>query len=97
MPEPAKKAFTGLMPMVVLTVTAMLAVMAMLTVMVMLGASLMLTTWPGRRKCHDLRMPANRPCSIVAGSQAAMQLTITLQTLPRALPPYESPRQRDRH
>lgn len=91
MPEPAKKAFTGLMPMV------MLPVMAMPTVMVMRRTSLMLTTWPGRRKCHDLRMPANRPCMIVAGSQAAMQLTITLQTLPRALPPRESPRQRDRH
>jgi hypothetical protein len=91
MPEPAKKAFTGLMPMAVSTL------IAMPTVMVMLGTSLMFTTWPGRRKCHDLRMPANRPCIIVAGSQAAMQLTITLQTLPRALPPRESPRQRDRH
>jgi hypothetical protein len=73
MPEPAKKAFTGLMPMVVLTVTVMLPVMAMPTVMVMRRTSLMLTTWPGRRKCHDLRMPANRPCIIGAGSQAARQ------------------------
>jgi hypothetical protein len=67
MPEPAKKAFTGLMPMVVLTVIVMLAVMAML------WTSLVLTTWPGRRKCHDLRMPANRPCIIGAGSQATRQ------------------------
>jgi hypothetical protein len=68
MPEPAKKAFTGLMPMVVV-----FTVIVMFTVMEMLGSSLVLTTWPGRRKCHDLRMPANRPCIIGAGSQAARQ------------------------
>jgi hypothetical protein len=58
MPEPAKKAFTGLMPMV-----AVFTVIVMFTVMEMLGSNLVLTTWPGRRKRHDLRMPANRPAS----------------------------------
>jgi hypothetical protein len=72
MPEPAKKAITWLMPNMVFTAIVMLVMPA---VMVMLGTSLMLTTWPGRRKCHDLRMPANRPCIIVAGSQAARQFT----------------------
>jgi hypothetical protein len=58
MPEPAKKAATGLMPAVVFTAITVLAVMVMLTVMGMLVTSLILTTWPGRRKCHALRMPA---------------------------------------
>lgn len=99
MPEPAKKTAAGLIAMVVLTAVvvtaiAMLAVVMMLAVMVMLVIS---TTWPGRRKCHALRMPVKSRCIIVAGSRAGMLLTAALATIPRALPLRESLRQRDRH
>ena len=105
MPEPAKKTAAGLIAMVVLTAVvvliavvltaiAMLAVAMMLAVMVMLVIS---TTWPGRRKCHALRMPATSRCIIVEGSGAGMPLTAALATMPRALPLRESLRQRDRH
>jgi mannose-6-phosphate isomerase-like protein (cupin superfamily) len=53
------------MSVVVFTAITVLAVMVMLTVMGMLVTSLILTTWPGRRKCHALRMPAKRRRIIV--------------------------------
>jgi hypothetical protein len=97
MPEPAEKAAAGLMSVVVFTAITALAIMVMLTVMGMLVTSLILTTWPGRRKCHALRMPAKRRRIIVAGSQAGLPLTTALATLQTVLQLRGSPRQRDRH
>lgn len=57
MPQPGKKAMSGLTVMVVVSVMVVISVIVVIIFVVM-------TRLPRRRKSHDHRMPAKRHCII---------------------------------
>ena len=59
MPQPGKKAMSGLALMVVITVMVVISVIVVIIFVVM-------TRLPRRRKSHDHRMPAKRHCIITS-------------------------------